>query len=144
MSVFRSFSLAGICKYLSLKVRGKSVLVTGHCLGCGRCCRSISLEGRNGWVRSFAVFDEIVKKYPEYARFKIIGKDQQGFLLFRCNWCTPQGRCRDYRNRLSLCRNFPASSLMFAGGCLPTGCGYRFTEVVPFEKILKKELKKKK
>jgi len=138
----RSFSLVGIFKYLGLKIRGKAVIVAGSCRGCGTCCRSISLEGRDGWLRSTEDFQQIVEKYPEYARFQVIGKDQQGFILFNCTWCTPQGMCRDYDNRLPLCSNFPESSLVFAGGRLPVNCGYRFIEVVPFEKILNRELKK--
>lgn len=140
----RSFSLIGIFKYLSLKFRGKSILVTGSCRGCGTCCKSICLEGSDGWLRSRKTFEKIVKKYPEYARFEIIGKDQQGFLLFSCTWCTPQGTCRDYENRLPLCSNFPEISLIFSGGKLPVNCGYSFSEVVPFEKILSQELKRKK
>jgi Fe-S-cluster containining protein len=140
----RSFSIIGSFKYLVLKLRGKSILVTGSCRGCGTCCRSICLEGRNGWLRSKKDFQKIVGKYPEYNRFEIIGKDQQGFLLFSCLWSTPEGTCMDYDNRLPLCSKFPESSLVFAGGRLPVNCGYGFTEVVPFEKILRKELKKKK
>jgi hypothetical protein len=140
----RSFSLAGIGKFLLLKIRGKSILVTGSCRGCGACCKSICLEGANGWLRSQKAFLKIVEKYPEYKRFEIIGKDQQGVLLFSCTWCTPQGTCLDYDNRLPLCRNFPESALVFAGGSLPDNCGYSFVEVVPFAKILRRELQRKK
>ncbi len=93
-------------------------------------------------MRSSEAFEKIVKVYPEYARFEIIGKDDQGFLFFSCNWCTAEGTCMDYENRLPLCEKFPVSSLVFAGGKLPANCGYRFTEVVPFEKILRQEIKK--
>jgi hypothetical protein len=127
-----------------LKLRGKAVLVTGSCRRCSACCRSISLEGRNGWLRSERAFREIVLKYPEYQRFTLIGTDLKGFLLFTCTWCTAEGTCRDYEQRLSLCRKFPESSLAFAGGQLPPTCGYRFSEVVPFAKILKQELRRKK
>jgi uncharacterized protein len=143
LNKIHSFSLAGIFKYLLLKIQGKSILVTGHCLGCGTCCKSISLEGYDGWLRSRKEFEKIAKKYPEYNRFEIIGKDPKGFLLFCCTWCTPQGNCMDYENRLPLCSKFPESSLVFSGGGLPANCGYQFTKVVPFEKILRQEIKKK-
>ena len=141
MGKFSSFSLQGICRYLWLRLRGKSILVVGSCHGCGRCCRSISLEGTEGWLRSENSFQRIVGIYPEYQRFEIIGRDRQGFLLFNCTWCTPQGTCRDYDRRLPLCSNYPESSLVFAGGRLLSGCGYRFAEVVPFNKILKQALR---
>lgn len=139
----RSFSLFGLFRYFFLKLRGKSILVAGSCRGCGTCCRNISLEGRDGWLRLEKNFREIYEQYPEYKRFEVVGKDSQGFLLFSCNWCTPQGTCLNYEERLGLCRKFPESSLVFAGGQLPDNCGYRFTEVVPFETILSKELQKK-
>ena len=140
---FRSYSLIGFFRYLLLKLQGKSILVTGSCRGCGTCCRSICLEGKGGWLRSGKEFEKVVVKFPEYNRFEIIGTDHQGFLLFSCTWCTPQGTCTNYENRLPLCYNFPESSLFFAGGKLPLNCGYRFSAVVPFEKILNQELKNK-
>jgi len=140
----RSFSLIGALKYFFLKLRGKTILVTGSCRGCGTCCRSICLEGSTGWLRSSKAFEKVIEKFPEYKRFEIIGKDPQGFLLFNCTWCTPQGTCMDYENRLPLCCNFPETTLVFAGGRLPENCGYGFAEVVPFEKILKQEQKRKK
>ncbi|MGB3211935.1 MAG: hypothetical protein WBB19_14625 [Desulforhopalus sp.] len=138
----RSFSLAGIFKFLLLKLRGKAILVVGSCRSCGTCCGNICLEGSDGWIRTEQTFYEIVKKHPEYQRFEVIGKDQYGFVLFSCNWRTPQGSCLDYENRLPLCSKFPESSLVFAGGRLPDKCGYSFAEVVPFEKIFRKELEK--
>ena len=140
----RNVSLVGFLHYLRLKLAGKNILVTGSCNGCGTCCKSISLESEGGWVRSEKKFERIVEDFPQYSRFEIIGKDKQGFLLFNCNWVTPEGICCDYDNRLPLCRAFPEKSLVFAGGKLPQNCGYNFSEVVPFEKILSRELKKTK
>ncbi len=140
----RSFSWTGLYNFFSLKLRRKSIVVMGSCRSCGSCCQNICLEGRNGWLRSESAFAKVVIKYPEYGRFEAVGKNAQGFLLFSCSWFTPQGTCRDYDNRLPLCANFPESSLVFAGGQLPVNCGYRFTEVVPFAKILHQEMNRKK
>ncbi len=142
VKLLRSCSLSGLFRYLFLKVRGKSVLVTGSCRGCGSCCNNLSLEGRTGWLRDEKEFRRIAAHHPEYARFEITGTDSQGFLLFHCSWRTSKGSCRDYDNRLPLCRKFPESSLAFAGGRLPDRCGYRFSEGVAFAKILKQELNK--
>ncbi len=131
------YSLSGSIRYLYLKIVGKTILVTGSCRGCGKCCRNISLKGRYGWLRSDKAFQKIVSIYPEYGRFAVSGRDQQGFLLFSCSLCTPQRTCLDYDKRLALCRKFPESSLVFAGGQLPATCGYKFAEAVPFKKILK-------
>lgn len=140
----RNVSLVGFLRYIRLKLSGKTILATGSCNGCGTCCKSISLESKGGWVRSEKKFERIVEDFPQYSRFEIIGRDEQGFLLFNCNWVTHEGICRDYENRLPLCRAFPETSLVFAGGKLPQNCGYHFSEVVPFNKILSREMKKKK
>jgi hypothetical protein len=137
-----SFSLAGLARWLWLKLRGKTIMVTGSCRGCGRCCTSICLEGPDGWLRSEAAFAKILAKYPEYSRFSIIGRDGQGFLLFACTWRTAEGSCAAHEERLTLCRRYPESSLAFAGGRLLPGCGYRFVEVVPFARVLRRELTK--
>lgn len=42
-----------------------------------------------------------------------------------------------------MCRNFPEKSLLFSGGSLPEGCGYNYTTVKPFGKVLAEQLKKK-
>lgn len=139
----RSFSAVGLLRFVAMKLRGRSILVAGSCRGCGSCCRQLSLEGNEGWLRSESSFAKIVAKYPEYDRFTITGKDSQGFLLFTCSWLTADGSCIDHQRRLALCRNFPESSLLFCGGKLPAGCGYRFKAVIPFEKILARELRKK-
>ncbi len=138
------YSFSGFIHYFYLKMIGKSILVTGSCRGCGMCCRSISLEGWNGWLRSEKAFQKIVITYPEYGRFVVSGRDRQGFLLFTCTLCTPLGICLEYDKRLALCRKFPECSLVFAGGRLPSTCGYKFAEVVPFKKILNKAVRRQK
>lgn len=119
-------------------------MVSGTCNTCGACCRRLSLEGSGGWLRSEKDFETIKKKYQDYRIFDCIGKDTQGFLIFSCSWCSPEGLCLNYSKRLPLCKNFPEKSLKFSGGSLPPGCGYTFAVVEPFEKILKKQLKKEK
>lgn len=140
----RTFSFLGLLKYFSLKIRGKSISVTGRCKACGICCQSISLEGPNGWLRSAQDFEKMVNNQEEYRRFEILGKDSQGFLLFRCNKLSSDNTCLDYTTRLNLCKKFPEKDLAFMGGEIPSVCGYDFQEIVPFHKILAREQEKKK
>ena len=120
---------------------GKKVVVTGSCNLCGRCCRRVSLEAGGRWLRSEAEFNRLLTIYPEYRRFSLTGRDSQGFLLFTCSWYDePSGVCRDHDNRLEICRSYPDIDLYFTGGEIHGGCGYQFSEVVPFEKILNREL----
>lgn len=136
----QSFSLAGFLYFLFLKLRRREPLVVGSCHGCGECCRNLSLHDGHGWLWRRNDFLHLVAEEPEFSRFEITETDAQGFLVFRCTLCSPEGLCKEYENRLPLCRNFPEKSLQFCGGKLPSGCGYSFQEVIPFAKVLKKEL----
>lgn len=140
--LLQTFSLVGLFKYLILKIKRKDIMVSGSCKGCGTCCKRLNLEGARGWLRSENEFYEVVRDYPEFERFEILEKDEQGFLVFNCSWCSEDGLCKNYDERLLLCKNFPEKSLVFSGGKLPKGCGYSFQQVVPFEKILATEKRK--
>lgn len=119
-----------------MRVMGKELLVNGSCNCCGDCCRKINLEGERGWLRSEKDFLDVLQDYPEYERFVMTGKDEQGFLQFSCSWLNGEGHCRDHENRLALCTNFPDKSLHFCGGVLPPGCGFAINEVRPFSSYL--------
>ncbi|SHO50189.1 hypothetical protein SAMN02745220_03301 [Desulfopila aestuarii DSM 18488] len=137
----KRYSILGWFRAIRLKCSGKKVVVTGSCNLCGRCCRRVSLEAGGRWLRSEAEFNRLLTIYPEYRRFSLTGRDSQGFLLFTCSWYDePSGVCRDHENRLEICRSYPDIDLYFTGGEIHGGCGYQFSEVVPFEKILKREL----
>lgn len=131
-----SYSLLGLLRSFRMRCMGKELLVTGSCHCCGSCCRKINLEGHRGWLRSKHDFYEVLHDYPEYKRFVITGKDEQGFLQFSCSWINSDGYCKDHGRRLALCRNFPDKSLHFCGGVLPSGCGYLISEVRPFKSYL--------
>jgi len=137
-----SYSLLGLIRYLRMRLMGKELMVVGNCRNCGSCCRKINLEGQNGWLRRREDFFTVAADYPEYNRFQITGKDDQGFLQFSCSWLTKEGLCREHSKRLDLCRNFPDKSLHFCGGALPPTCGYSLQEVRPFEKYLSDEINK--
>lgn len=137
---FRSLSLHGLFRLLWMKFRGKDILIGGSCHGCGTCCNKINLKTGSGWARSEKQFQEVCERYPEYKRLEIVGRDEQGFLQFSCSWVTGEGLCKDYENRLEICKNFPAKSLHFCGGGLPEKCGYSIHTVTPFSTILSKQI----
>jgi len=139
---FNTFSLVALLWQIRLKITGKTILLSGTCKGCGACCQKLNLEVAGGWIRSDVHFQEMIVDHPEFSRFKIIGKDEKGYLQFSCSWLTSEGSCQDYQRRLAICRNFPETSLVFCGGGLPEGCGYRFHEGIPFDKVLEREKKK--
>jgi len=137
----KRYSLLGWFRFLRMKLSGKVVMVNGGCNLCGRCCRRLSLEAGGRWLRSEEEFKRLVKLFPDYDRFVVAGRDNQGFLLFTCSWYDDvTGVCRDHEKRLEICRNYPDVDLYFTGGEIHEGCGYRFSEVVPFKEILNQEM----
>lgn len=94
-------------------------------------------------MRSKEDFIRVCKAFPEYERFRMTGTDEQGFIQFSCNWLTAEKICKDYENRLAICRKFPGKSLHFCGGGLPVGCGYAIKAVTPFSQVLARQLKER-
>lgn len=139
----KRYSLLGWIRHFRLLVTGKRVMVTGSCLMCGRCCQRISLESGGRWLRTEKEFATLVGSHPEFRRFTPAGCDSQGFLLFSCSWYAHHERgCRDYENRLQICRQYPDTDLYFTGGEMPADCGYTLQQVVPFAAVLSAELEK--
>ena len=134
--------LYGWLKHLRLRLRRKELLISGQCRQCGSCCRRIQIQQGRRWLRSRRAFRKLVREYPEYDRFRIIGRDSHGLLLFECSWLRPDNTCAYHEQRLDICRNFPAKGIFYCGGELPRGCGYQVREVVPFARVLKQEMEK--
>ncbi|MBF0452573.1 MAG: YkgJ family cysteine cluster protein, partial [Candidatus Magnetomorum sp.] len=85
----------------------KIVIIKGSCRQCGNCCSHINICEEGKWVSKPRHFKKIVAETPEYSRFKILGKNDNGTLNFNCTWLNENGTCKDYTNRLDICRDFP-------------------------------------
>ena len=106
--------------------------VEGNCIKCGACCR---------YMYSFDTYNEkefelMQKIYPKYKRFRIVGKDEEGNLIFACNLVGEDGLCTDYKNRLRMCKKYPKKRISFYGKLHDT-CGYRVKPEKSFEDYLK-------
>ncbi|MDK2957951.1 MAG: uncharacterized protein PWQ57_3449 [Desulfovibrionales bacterium] len=115
--------------------------ISGACRRCGSCCRGIYLVEHGRVLKSVKQFEECLEENPEFERLRITDQDEDGALLFSCDWLTPQGTCKDYKNRLDLCRKFPSPAMQRRGYTLPKECGYRFVYAKPFERALRKALR---
>lgn len=94
--------------------------ITGGCLKCGKCCNYMySVDTYT--EKEFKIMQMI---FPKYKRFYIKGKDEYGNLIFACKLVTPEGLCSDYKNRLRMCRKYPARSIKYPAK-LHEGCGYQ-------------------
>ena len=97
--------------------------ITGECKKCGKCCNymySVDTYTEN----EFKIMQFL---FPKYKRFYIKGKDEFGNLIFACKLVTPEGLCSDYKNRLRMCKNYPAKKIHYLGK-LHDGCGYKVNE----------------
>lgn len=107
--------------------------ITGECKKCGKCCNYMySIDTYT--EKEFKIMQII---YPKYKRFYIKGKDDDGNLIFACKLVTKDGLCSDYKNRLRMCKNYPAKRVGYLAQ-LHEGCGYK-VNVKTFEQYLKKD-----
>ena len=93
--------------------------ITGHCLKCGKCCNhmySIDTYTEN----EFKIMQFL---FPQYRRFYIKGKDEEGNFIFACKLVSEDGLCKDYKHRPRMCRKYPAKRIYYPGK-LHEGCGY--------------------
>ncbi len=135
--------LSGWLRHLRLRLQKRELVIRGHCHQCGSCCRRIQIQQGRRWIRSQRVFKQLVRAYPEYARFNIIGRDTHGLLLFDCTWLQEDNTCANHAQRLDICRNFPTKAIFFCGGQLPSGCGYKVEEVTSFARILQDKIEQR-
>lgn len=93
--------------------------ITGECKKCGKCCNYMySIDEYT--EKEFKIMQFL---FPAYKRFYIKGKDDEGRLIFACKLVSPEGLCTVYKNRLPMCRKYPAKRIHFYAK-MPDGCGY--------------------
>ncbi|MCF6150049.1 MAG: YkgJ family cysteine cluster protein [Candidatus Kuenenia sp.] len=117
------FSLISLIRHIKLRLKGQKIIISGSCHQCGNCCKRLNLELKGKWISSRRQFEELTNEYPELTRFEILGKDSAGLLEFNCTWLRKDNTCRDYHNRLYICKQYPCKRLFLAGGKLTVNCG---------------------
>ncbi|MBD3393175.1 MAG: hypothetical protein GF418_13690 [Chitinivibrionales bacterium] len=133
-------TIVSVIRRFRLKLSKKAVVRTGACNRCGGCCRSMTLVFRDKPITSPERFDLMVREHPEFERLVPNGRTTRGELLFACTWLEHNNTCRDYENRLAVCRDYPGTDMYLSGaGALP-GCGYRFVFARPFCDILEEKI----
>jgi uncharacterized protein len=136
------FTFVGLLRWLRLCATGKQVIIEGHCIQCGVCCRELNLSRKSHWIRSKAEFARLAADLPEYKRFRHIGYSLTGLMKFDCECLSKEGYCSDYENRPDFCASYPEPDLYFMGGEIPPLCGFRFSIVPSFGRILSREIKR--
>lgn len=123
-------------KLLFYKITGKKYTKHGHCLGCGSCCKNISVKHGRNVIKTPEQFEILQRKFPVYRMFRIMDNIERG-LVFQCVYLDDEiGRCTNYEKRPPLCRTYPHEAIFKLGGSLSEGCGYYFKPIKSFEKVL--------
>ncbi len=123
------------------RLRGMSYIREGECFQCGRCCRMIVLVSEGGIITTEEEFNQLKEVFPEYRRFKMKERDEDGLLRFTCKYVGEDNRCGDYYGRPSICRAYPNEELFVKGGVIASHCGYKFYPVEDFSKVLDQAMK---
>jgi len=89
------------------------------------------LPQHHSGVSSERQFAAIVRDRPEFRRLRPNGHSSRGRLEFDCTWLLPDNTCRDYRNRLQMCKDYPDTGLFFSAHSQHSDCGYRFAAPKP-------------
>ena len=119
-------------RLLARSIRPDYVRV-GGCNATGQCCRHIVLDLGNGLEAGHRV----TRWLSRWQRFRYnlsLIEITDKAISYRCNYLSEDNRCRIYRLRPKLCRDFPLQSWRGRPN-LHKGCGYRFLqpEVVEFK-----------
>jgi len=133
-------ALRGFFRKLRSIVLRREVEIVGQCRLCGNCCHDILLRS-DGWIKSERKFKHLCEREPKHKRFEIIGKSDNGCLIFRCTLQQEDGTCSCYDDRLPLCKAYPSKSLYYQGGWIGVDCGFRF-KAVTFRDVFIRRKKK--
>ena len=136
------FMLKAFLKYLWVKLTGREVIVTGKCLKCGDCCRSLRLCFGGRWLKDEADFERLRMGRPELARLSLVRRHENGCLEFRCEWLMEDGTCKDHEHRMEICKDYPDEGRFYRGAPVNDTCGFRVVARRPFKKVLDNEMKK--
>jgi hypothetical protein len=127
-----------INKYILYNILGKKYIRQGKCKECGRCCQSIYVRHSRHVISDEEEFEKLKNQHFFYSYLKIVDKNETG-LVFECKKLDKTtGKCTAYKQRASICRNYPQEEVFMMGGTISAECGFNFTPIQSFEEVLKK------
>ena len=128
---------------LTLQVTfNKKYIKSGKCNCCGSCCQNISIKHGKNIIKTEEQFYVLQSKFKVYNMFEIMDNTEQGLVFICKNLNKETGKCRSYKKRPPICRNYPNEIIFRLGGNLANNCGYAFKPIKTFEKVYTEVSKK--
>lgn len=125
-------------KFFHKNILKRKYYRSGHCLGCGECCKQIYVRHARNVVQTEEEFQRLRLLHPFYTYLKVVGKDEIG-LIFECQNLDKQThKCTIHKTRPGICRRYPVEEIFMMGGELAKNCGYKFTPIESFEEVMNK------
>ncbi len=97
--------------------------VVGECIKCGRCCKEIVFHAPK-WIQKSRTMELFLAYHRAIHNFKVVGRGNQGEVIFSCNYLKSDNRCGIHTWRPFLCRNFPLQPWFEPPKILPY-CSYQ-------------------
>lgn len=115
--------------------------IRGHCILCGKCCKSLLLTYRRKIVTTEKEYKKLLRwDYHIYSRFIPDNEQKEGEpLRFTCIHQDSENRCTVHSSRPDICKTYPHHSIFKLGAELEEGCGYRILTKGCFEDILEQK-----
>lgn len=133
-----------IKKFIYTKILRRKYYRSGHCLGCGKCCKKIYVQTRKHVIKDEAEFEKLKLLHRFYTYLTVVDKDETG-LVFSCSNLDEETHlCKIHKKRPGICRRYPQDELFNMGGELTEDCGYKMVPIIPFSEVLDKKLRAKK
>lgn len=131
-------------KFFACNVLGQKYIRTGKCKACGRCCQGINIKHAGRMISDIKEFESLQKQHYFYTFLKVVDDSKFG-LVFECTKLDKEaGNCTAYNQRALLCREYPQEAIFMMGGTIGAECGFKFTPIKSFDKVLLNVQKKTK
>jgi Fe-S-cluster containining protein len=89
-------------------------------------------------IKDEAEFERLKPQHFFYSWLNIVGNGETG-LIFECTKLDKEkGVCTAYKQRASICRNYPQEEVFEMGGIISDDCGYKFVPIKSFEEVFNK------
>ncbi|MFC1483338.1 YkgJ family cysteine cluster protein [Candidatus Margulisiibacteriota bacterium] len=151
LRIFGAFVLAlgyvdEFVNWIFFRIFPRQYVRRGSCQQCGLCCERLVIELSPKFILRFKVITWFLIRWHEIVNnFTFLGVEYDvGYLFFKCNHVTKEGKCGIHWRRYPMCRTYPKEQWFGKRTLLPW-CGYRFVlrkSRRSFEEIAKEEKEK--